>query len=50
MINLIILIIAIALLIELFYSPRIDETCRGQVLLYYGLPGKRKYIQIWQRK
>ena len=49
MINLFILIIAGLLLIELFYSPRIDETCKGQVLLYYGQPGNRKYIQIWQK-
>ena len=49
MINLIILIIAITLLIELIYSPRTDETCKGQVLLYYGQPGKRKYIKIWQK-
>lgn len=41
------LIMTIVLLIELFYSPRIEKTSAGDVLLFYGKT-YRKYFKIWK--
>jgi len=47
MTNIIILIIAVGLLIELFYSPRIEKTRLNDYLLFFGPPGNRKWIHIF---
>lgn len=46
MINLLIFIIALILLIEVVYCPRIDKTRMGDILLYYGKPGNRKWMKL----
>ena len=45
MIEILILII-VALLVKIIWNPKIDQTRMGDILLYYGKPGKRKYIKL----
>lgn len=41
-------IIAILLALDMIWCPRIDKTRMGDVLLYYGSPGNRKYLKLWK--
>ena len=45
-IRIIIAIIAAIWLIKVIWDPKIDETRVGDILLYYGQPGNRKYIKL----
>lgn len=41
-------ILLIVILVKWKLNPKIDKTRKGQTLLYYGPPGRRSYIEIWQ--
>lgn len=42
----IIITITIVWLIKIILNPKIDKTRMGDILLYYGQPGNRKYIKL----
>jgi len=42
----VIIILAIALIVETMFSPRVGFTREDRILLWYGKQ-KRKYIVIW---
>lgn len=44
----IILIIVVILLIKSIWNPILDENRTGQILLWFGQPGNRKYIVLWE--
>lgn len=44
--NILLIIILVIWLIDMIYCPRIDKTRVGDILLYYGQPGNRKYIKL----
>lgn len=48
MIITLIVIIVLILLIKIIYNPKLDETCTHTVVLWFGKPGDRKYIELWQ--
>lgn len=39
-------LISIILIIKVIWNPKIDKTRMGDILLYYGQPGNRKYIKL----
>ena len=43
----VIIILAIALIIEIVFSPRLGFTTEDKILLWYG-KSKRNYIVLWQ--
>lgn len=45
-VRIILAIIAAIWLIKVIWDPRIDKTRVGDILLYYGQPGNRKYIKL----
>lgn len=46
-IKIILITIVASWLINLIWNPKIDKTRMGDVLLYYGKPGNRRYIKLW---
>lgn len=45
-VKIILFIIIIIWLIKIIWDPKIDKTRLGDILLYYGQPGNRKYIKL----
>ena len=39
-------LISVILIIKVIWNPKIDKTRMGDILLYYGQPGNRKYIKL----
>ena len=39
-------LISTILIIKVIWNPKIDKTRMGDILLYYGQPGNRKYIKL----
>lgn len=45
--TIILLIIGVVVFTEWKFSPRLDKTSDGELLLWYNEKNKRKYIKLW---
>lgn len=48
MIKILYLLIAVGVIVLMIYSPSIDITSEGDVLLWYNDTGERKFKKLWK--